>query len=134
MVNLYFHVILLSVNGMLRRTMDNKLHGIPFSSSSPKVLCNMGFESSVSMIVINININSIFGEIEVDHWKFKIPISWFRPVFFEGLNVVSFSILCLRVDQIYRGLELIRTVWVFLSPVRSMKIVVPFGNQAVKLV
>ena len=134
MVNLYFHVILLSVNGMLRRTMDNKLHGIPFSSSSPKVLCNMGFESSVSMIVINININSIFGEIEVDHWKFKIPISWFRPVFFEGLNVVSFSILCLRVDQIYRGLELIRTVWVFLSPVRSMKVVVPFRNQAIKLV
>jgi len=133
MENLNFHVVLLSVHCVLWRTMNNEFHSIPFVSSTPKSLSYLGFKSSVSMVVVNVYINCVFWEIEVNLWELKIPISCLWIVIFKRLDIISFSVLCFWINQVYRWLELISAVGILFRPVSSMQVVIPFRDQTIEL-
>jgi len=80
--------------------MEYKFHAIPFLISFPKEVSNVGLKPSVTVIVINININSIFGEVKVDDRKLEIPISCLRVIGLKILNIIHFAIFCNGIDKI----------------------------------
>ena len=72
--------------------MNNELHSIPLVGGPPELLSDVGLKPGVTVVMVDIHIDSILRQIKVDFWKLQIPVSRLIPVILKRLDIVRLPV------------------------------------------